>query len=70
MGSLNFSTIATAISCNIEDFILTEYWGRDDCKAPGAEFCECDLNGDGTCNGSDWLLFYPDWGRTDCPVSR
>ena len=29
--------------------------------------CECDLNGDGSCNGQDWLLFYPDWGRTDCP---
>jgi hypothetical protein len=32
-----------------------------------AESCECDLNGDGTCDGLDWLLFYPDWGRTDCP---
>jgi hypothetical protein len=30
------------------------------------EECECDLNGDGSCNGVDWLLFYPDWGRTDC----
>jgi hypothetical protein len=29
--------------------------------------CECDLNGDGTCDGLDWLMFYPDWGRTDCP---
>jgi hypothetical protein len=28
--------------------------------------CECDLNNDGSCNGLDWLLFYPDWGRTDC----
>ena len=28
--------------------------------------CECDLNKDGNCNGLDWLLFYPDWGRTDC----
>ena len=28
--------------------------------------CECDLNGDGSCDGLDWLLFYPDWGRTDC----
>jgi sugar lactone lactonase YvrE len=32
-----------------------------------SEICECDLNGDGSCNGLDWLLFYPDWGRTDCP---
>jgi hypothetical protein len=31
-----------------------------------AEPCECDLNGDGSCNGPDWLMFYPDWGRTDC----
>jgi hypothetical protein len=31
-----------------------------------AEECECDLNGDGSCDGSDWLLFYPDWGREDC----
>jgi hypothetical protein len=29
-------------------------------------FCECDLNFDGSCNGLDWLIFYPDWGRTDC----
>jgi len=28
--------------------------------------CECDLNLDGSCNGLDWLLFYPDWGRSDC----
>jgi hypothetical protein len=28
--------------------------------------CECDLNNDGSCNGLDWLVFYPDWGRTDC----
>jgi hypothetical protein len=32
-----------------------------------AESCECDLNSDGTCDGLDWLLFYPEWGRTDCP---
>ncbi len=31
--------------------------------------CECELNQDGACNGQDWLLFYPDWGRTDCPLS-
>ncbi len=30
--------------------------------------CECDLNNDGACNGSDWLLFYPGWGRTDCQI--
>jgi len=29
--------------------------------------CECDLNGDGVCDMSDWLLFGEDWGRTDCP---
>jgi hypothetical protein len=29
--------------------------------------CECDLNGDGSCDGLDWMMFYPDWGRTDCP---
>jgi hypothetical protein len=31
--------------------------------------CACDLNSDGSCNGLDWLLFYPDWGRTDCTGS-
>jgi len=31
-----------------------------------ADACECDLNHDGSCNGQDWLLFYPDWGRADC----
>ena len=30
------------------------------------EVCECDLNADGECSGPDWLMFYPDWGRTDC----
>ena len=28
--------------------------------------CECDLNNDGRCDMSDWLLFGEDWGRTDC----
>ncbi len=28
--------------------------------------CECDLNTDGSCDDSDWLLFSPDLGRTDC----
>ena len=36
---------------------------------PG-DSCECDLNEDGRCDGRDWLLFFPDWGRTDCPVNR
>jgi hypothetical protein len=36
----------------------------DDCA-----ICECDLNNDGSCNGLDWLLFYPDWGRIDCTGS-
>jgi pimeloyl-ACP methyl ester carboxylesterase len=31
--------------------------------------CECDLNADGSCDSLDWLLFYPDWGRTDCTGS-
>jgi hypothetical protein len=31
-----------------------------------AEVCECDLNTDGTCNMFDWIIFAPDWGRTDC----
>jgi hypothetical protein len=30
------------------------------------EVCDCNLNNDNDCNGIDWLLFYPDWGRTDC----
>ena len=30
------------------------------------EICECDLNNDGKCDMSDWLLFGEDWGRTDC----
>jgi hypothetical protein len=29
--------------------------------------CECDLNVDGSCDGLDWLVFFPDWSRTDCP---
>jgi hypothetical protein len=28
--------------------------------------CECDLNTDGSCDMSDFLLFSPDWERTDC----
>jgi hypothetical protein len=35
-----------------------------------AEPCECDLNRDGACNGEDWLMFYPDWGREDCNDPR
>ena len=28
--------------------------------------CDCDLNNDGSCDVSDWSLFFPEWGRTDC----
>lgn len=28
--------------------------------------CECDLDQDGDCDMTDWFLFGPDWGRTDC----
>jgi hypothetical protein len=31
-----------------------------------SEACGCDLNNDGTCNMFDWIIFAPDWGRTDC----
>jgi hypothetical protein len=31
--------------------------------------CSCDLNNDGICNGLDWLMFFPSWGRTDCNES-
>jgi hypothetical protein len=31
-----------------------------------ADLCECDLNGDGSCNILDWPYFIEDWGRTDC----
>ena len=30
------------------------------------EPCECDLDTDGDCDMSDYLLFGEDWGRTDC----
>ena len=30
--------------------------------------CQCDLSGDGSCNGLDWLQFYPGWNRSDCKV--
>jgi len=32
----------------------------------GPDICECDLNGDGSCNVFDWFMFIEDWGRTDC----
>jgi hypothetical protein len=31
-----------------------------------AEVCECDLNGDGSCNILDWPYFIEDWGSTNC----
>jgi len=43
----------------------TPYFDRSDGEAQ--EICECDLNNDGKCDMSDWLLFGEDWGRTDCP---
>ena len=30
------------------------------------DICECDLETDGDCDMSDYLLFGEDWGRTDC----
>jgi hypothetical protein len=41
-------------------------WSLSDCQPFGENPCECDLNQDGSCNGLDWLAFYPDWGRTNC----
>ncbi len=32
----------------------------------GATLCDCDLNSDGRCNMSDWLLFGQRWGATNC----
>jgi len=33
---------------------------------PCADICECNLNGDHSCDMQDWLIFGEDWGRTDC----
>jgi hypothetical protein len=41
-------------------------WGLPSCKPFGENPCECDLNGDGSCNILDWPLFIEDWGRSDC----
>jgi hypothetical protein len=66
------------ISVAIEDNTATVGAHLDDATAStsGSAYvfevvdpCECDLNNDGSCNGLDWLLFYPDWGRTDCTGS-
>jgi len=43
-------------------------WGKTDCNEPEVEPCDFVLNRDAGCDGFDWLLFYPDWGRTDCPI--
>ena len=43
-------------------------WGLADCKPFGEDPCECDLNGDGSCDMQDWLIFGDDWGLTDCPI--
>ncbi|RPJ04459.1 MAG: hypothetical protein EHM37_23035 [Deltaproteobacteria bacterium] len=32
-----------------------------------AEFCDCDLNKDGSCNILDYQRFIQDWGRSNCP---
>ncbi len=43
-------------------------WRRFDCNDPGPAPCECDLNGDGSCERLDWLMFYPNWGKDDCQI--
>ena len=30
------------------------------------DICECDMNNDGNCDMTDWLIFGGDWGRIDC----
>ena len=37
-----------------------------ECEEEPCEPCECDLNEDGSCDGKDWLIFYPDWGSNHC----
>ncbi|MRR21118.1 hypothetical protein EG827_13140, partial [bacterium] len=34
--------------------------------AHAATYCECDLNHDGRCNMSDWVLFGQRWGANNC----
>ncbi|MCK4518232.1 choice-of-anchor J domain-containing protein, partial [Candidatus Babeliales bacterium] len=49
------------------DYDQSSGWYIDHIRVTGfPHFCECDLNQDGRCDMSDWLLFGEDWGRTDC----
>jgi len=41
---------------SVADMGAYEYW----------DFCACDLNRDGRCNMTDWVLFGQQWGRIDC----
>ena len=42
-------------------------WYIDHIRITGfPHFCECDLNQDGRCDVSDWIIFGEEWGRTDC----
>jgi hypothetical protein len=48
------------------DHIRIQISATGPCEPVYPALCECDLNKDGSCNGLDWLFFYPDWGRGDC----
>jgi hypothetical protein len=70
LGNISITELAISVSLPKILYAGTVYggvWSRtiiDD-----IEICECDLNRDGNCDGLDWLLFYPDWGRTNCNVA-
>jgi hypothetical protein len=62
-----------AMAAQVDTEQLVDEWREDNNVLWPASLlvgvCECDLNKDGSCNGLDWLLFYPDWGRFDCAGS-
>ena len=46
--------------------VLTSWRSLGSATTLSTDVCECNLNGDSSCNILDYQLFIQDWGRTNC----
>ncbi len=66
LGDYAGSTVRLALDSSNDSTYPTNFFFDTISLNAKVETCECDLNSDGRCNMSDWLLFGQRWGATNC----